>query len=213
LYVSLAIFQGVDSATGKAKLLAKVVGQHHCNPPPSSSMMAEWLNTLRKRHAKQYAEMQKVLKELTYFKERKEGYAESQKTDKERQKLEKEEEEKRLAAEKAEEERLAAIESRRNDLRSALPEEANGKDAKRIALRFADGQSGQRRFDAEQTLADVFNWVDVMFEMEREKIILTTMNGKQSFTWEDSEKTLLDAGITKSTGFRVTFKEDEEEAK
>lgn len=172
--------------------------------------MATWLEMLRKRHAKHYVAMQKVVKELQYLKERKEGYAESQKTDKERQKQEKEEEEKRLAAEKAEEERLEALETRRKELKENLPEEAKGNDAKKIALRFTDGRSGQRRFEPTQSLADVFNWVDAMFEIEREKVVLTTMNGKQTLTWDDNEKNLEEAGVTRTTGFRVSVKETEE---
>jgi hypothetical protein len=169
--------------------------------------MASWLNTLRKRHSKQYTAMQTVLKELQYFKERKEGYTESKKSDKERQKREKEEEEKRLAAEKAEQERLEEMEKRREELKGALPEEPKGKDTQKIALRFEDGRSGQRRFSPEQPFMDVFNWVDAIYEIERETVILTTMNGKQTFEWEENEKTLEDAGLGKNTGFRVSIKE------
>lgn len=197
----------VDSSTGQSKIVPKVVAQHHCSPPPSSSSMASWLNTLRKRHAKQYTAMQTVLKELQYFKERKEGYTESKKSDKEREKREKEEEEKRLAAEKAEQERLEELEKRRKGLKEALPEEPKGKDTKKVALRFADGRSGQRRFSPEQPLTDIFNWVDAMYEIERENVILTTMNGKETFEWEEIGKTLEEAGLGKNTGFRVSIKE------
>jgi hypothetical protein len=172
--------------------------------------MASWLNALRKRHGKQYTAMQTVLKELQYFKERKEGYTESKKSDKERQKREKEEEEKRLAAEKAEQERQEELEKRRKELKEALPEESKAKDAKKVALRFADGRSGQRRFDPDQPLTDIFNWVDAIFEIERETVILTTMNGKQKFEWEEGEKTLEEAGLGKNTGLRVSIKEANE---
>lgn len=151
--------------------------------------------------------MQTVLKELQYFKERKEGYTESKKSDKEREKREKEEEEKRLAAEKAEQERLEELEKRRKGLKEALPEEPKGKDTKKVALRFADGRSGQRRFSPEQPLTDIFNWVDAMYEVERENVILTTMNGKETFEWEEIGKTLEEAGLGKNTGFRVSIKE------
>lgn len=154
--------------------------------------------------------MQTVLKELQYFKERNEGYKDSAKNDKERELREKEEEEKRLAAEKEEQERLDALETRRKDLLAALPEEFKGKDCKKIALRFLDGRSGQRHFNPEQALTDVFNWVDAIYEMEREKLVLTTMNGKQTFTWEDHEKTLEDAGLGKNVGFRVSTKENDD---
>eukprot|EP00429_Kryptoperidinium_foliaceum_P004954 CAMPEP_0176019992 /NCGR_PEP_ID=MMETSP0120_2-20121206/9673_1 /TAXON_ID=160619 /ORGANISM="Kryptoperidinium foliaceum, Strain CCMP 1326" /LENGTH=581 /DNA_ID=CAMNT_0017353079 /DNA_START=65 /DNA_END=1810 /DNA_ORIENTATION=+ len=201
----------VDSSTGQSKIVPKVLGQHHCNPPPASSAMSNWLGSLRKRHGKQYMAMQTVLKELQYFKERKEGYLDSAKSDKERQKREAEEEAKRLAAEKAEEERLEALATRRKELKESLPEEPEGNDVKKIALRFADGKSAQRRFRPDQPVVDIFNWVDAHFELEREKVVLTTLNGKQTLEWEGAEQTLEDAGLGKNTGFRVTVKEDSKE--
>ena len=155
--------------------------------------------------------MQTVLKELQYFKERTAGYKDSTKNDKERELREKQEAEKRLAAEKAEQERLEALETRRKELLAALPEEASGKDAKKIALRFFDGRSGQRQFNPGQALSDVFNWVDAMYEMEREKVILTTMNGKNTFTWDDKDKSLDDLGLGKNVGFRVSIKDDDDD--
>ena len=173
--------------------------------------MVGWLNSLRKRHAKQYAAMQTVLKELQYFKERTAGYKDSAKNDKEREQREKEEEERRLAAEKAEQERLEAIETRRKELLAALPEEPTGKDTKKIALRFFDGRSGHRQFNPEQPLIDVFNWVDAMYEIEREKVILTTMNGKNNYAWDEKDKSLDDLGLGKNVGFRVSIKDDDDE--
>jgi ATPase subunit of ABC transporter with duplicated ATPase domains len=188
-------------------MVPKVVAQHHCSPPPSSETMASWLNSLRKRHGKQYLAMQTVLKELQYFKERKDGYQESKKSDKERQKREQEEAQRLLEEQQAEQERLDALEERRKQLLQSLPEEATGKDAKKIALRFADGRSAQRSFHPDQPLTDVFNWVDAMYEIERETVILTTMNGKQTLVWDDHAKTLMDAGVDKNTGFRVSSQE------
>ena len=188
-------------------MVPKVIAQHHCSPPPSSEPMASWLNSLRKRHGKQYLAMQTVLKELLYFKERKEGYQESKKSDKERQKREQKEAQRLLEEQQAEQERLEALEDRRKDLLKNLPQEATGKDAKKIALRFADGRSAQRSFHPDQPLTDVFNWVDAMYELERETVILTTMNGKQTLVWGDHPKTLMDAGVDKNTGFRVSSQE------
>jgi len=191
-------------------MVPKVIAQHHCSPPPTADNMANWLGTLRKRHGKQYLAMQTVLKELQYFKERKEGYHESKKSDKERQKREQEEAKRLLIEQQAEVARLEALEVRRKDLLATLPKEATGKDAKKIAVRFADGRSGQRSFNPNQPLRDVFNWIDATYELERELVILTTMNGKQTLTWEDDvdqEKTLVDAGIDKNTGFRVSIRE------
>lgn len=156
--------------------------------------------------------MQTELKELQYYNERKEGYEESTKNDKEREAREADEEAKRASNEKAEKEHQEMIANRREDLKTSLPDEATGREAKKIALRFTDGRSGQRRFSEDQSIKEVFNWVDAMFEMEREKVVLTTMNGKLTLTWDDAEKTLLEAELGKNTGFRVSEQEKEESA-
>ena len=194
--------------SGGAKVVPKVLAQHHCSPPPTESSMVSWLDSLRKRHAKQYNSMQRVLREAQYFKERKEGYSESVKSDKERKQREKEEEEKRIAEEEAEKERQEAIMKRREDLKESLPEEETSPEAKRIAVRFADGRAGQRAFSPDQPICDVFNWVDAHYEIEREVVVLTTMNGKTTLRWneEDMKKTLEEIGLGKITGFRVTEK-------
>lgn len=156
--------------------------------------------------------MQNELKEIQYFKERKEGYRDSVKNDVERKEREKEEEAKRLAEEKAEKERQEAIEKRRKELKSALPEEDTSAKAKKIAVRFADGRSGQRRFSPDQPLSVVLSWVDAEYEIEREQVILTTMNGQKTFTWDDetNDKTLEELGLGKMTGLRVTEKQKEQ---
>lgn len=173
--------------------------------------MAAWLNTLRKRHGKQYTVMQTELKEVQYYKERKEGYRESVQSDIERKEKEEVEEAKRLAKEKIEAERIEAIERRREELKAALPDEDTSTGAKKIAIRFADGRSGQRRFAPDQPVGDLFNWVDAIYEIEREKVILTTMNGKQFFEWNDesNSKTLDEAGLGRMAGFRVSEKKEE----
>jgi hypothetical protein len=189
----------------------KLIAQHHCSPPPTPSLMAAWLNALRKRHAKQYSAMQTELKEVQYFQERKDGYRDSVQSDIERKEREKAEEAKRLAEEKAEKDRQETIEKRRKELKSSLPEEDTSGEAKKIAIRFADGRSGQRRFSPDQPLSVVFNWVDAMYEIEREKVILTTMNGQNNFTWNDetNDKTLDEVGLGRTTGFRVAEKKEE----
>ena len=173
--------------------------------------MVAWLNSLRKRHAKQYNDMQTALKELEYYKERKEGYKDSVKSDIKRQEQEAQEEAERLAKEKEEKERQEAILKRREELKSSLPEEYTGKDAKTIALRFADGKTDKRRFAPDTSLSTVFNWVDAMHDMERETVILTTMRGDKTFSWEEdkTEQTLDDVGLAKNTGLRVTIKKEE----
>jgi hypothetical protein len=175
--------------------------------------MAAWLNALRKRHAKQYAAMHHELNEAHLFQERKEGYKSSVMSDVQRRERERIEHEERIAKETEEKERAEMLKRRREELRESLPQEP-GKDmtnAMTIALRFADGQTGQRRFTPDTPLSVVFNWVDAMFEMERERVILTTMDGKRSFTWEEAEKaSLAGSGLGRMTGLRVTEKKPEE---
>lgn len=203
--------QVFDSA-GVPKLVPRLLSQHHCSPPPSPEVMAAWLNALRKRYAKQYAAMHHELKEAQLFRERKEGYKSSVMSDVQRRERERIEEEERIAKEKAEKERAEMLERRREELRDSLPEEP-GKDATNamtIALRSADGRTGQRRFAPDTPLSVVFNWVDSLFGMEREIVLLTTMDGKKSFTWEEAEElSLAGSGLGKMTGLRVTEKKPE----
>lgn len=188
--------------------------QHHCNPPPSPEAMATWMNELRKRHAKEYVIMQKDLREAQISKERQEGYKESIQSDVERKIREKKQEEERLAKEKAEKERLEALEVRRKEFLESLPEEPGRevKDAITLSVRHSNGQSDKRRFDPDTQLSVVFNWVDAVFEVERELVVLATMNGKQSFSWEDvEEKTLKEAKLGRMVGFRISEKKVDDE--
>ena len=92
--------------------------------------------------------------------------------------------------------------------------EAGGDGVVTIALRFSDGRRGQRRFDGDEAMSTVFNWVDATFEMERERVELSTMTGQKKFAWgdvEDGDMTLADAGLGKMTGLRVTEIEEEDE--
>jgi len=203
-------------AGGVPKVAPRVISQHHCNPPPNEENMAVWLNTLRKRHAKQYAAMQLEKKEMEYFKERQKGYASSVQSDVQRQEDEKRAEKERRAEEKAEKERLEQLKIRRKELKESLPDEPEqgAEGVMTIALRFTDGNSGRRRFTTDTPVSTVFNWVDGVFEMERETVILTTMNGQKTFNWDDDSDTILsDTGLGKMAGLRVSVKEagDEEE--
>ena len=209
--ILMAVYPAQILSASKATLVPKSLAQHHCSPPPSPEIMVAWLNALRKRHAKQYASMQLEAKEMKYYKERKEGYKDSIQSDKERQDREKRQEQERLAKEKAERERQEALHQRREMLRESLPDEPSKGDAntKTISLRLPDGQSKQRRFASNVELSVVFDWADVDFEMERETLVLTTMNGKKTFSWDnDKEMSLQDAGIGRMTGLRVLQKQD-----
>jgi len=192
----------------------KILAQHHCNPPLKAESMASWINALRKRHGKQYQDMQKAYKELQYDLERKKGYIDSVQSDNERKLKEAKEEAERKKRELKEAARQAGIDARRQELHDSLPEDVkHGDNVKKIALRFADGRSGQRGFASNITLNVVFNWVDAMFEMERERVVLTTLNGKQIFSWNDEDlenTTLEDAGLKKMTAFRVSETTEDE---
>jgi len=205
----LCVVYPAVASVGSDKMIPKVLAQHHCNPPMKAESMASWMNALRKRHGKQYQGMQTDLNELELYQERQEGYINSVQSDNERKQKEAEEEAERKAQEIKEAARQAEIDSRRQELQQSLPEDVKkGNDVKKIALRFSDGRSGQRGFASDQPLSVVFDWVDAMFEIERETVVLTTLNGKQTFSWNGEEmksgKTLQDAGLNKMTAFRVT---------
>lgn len=202
--------------------MPKVLAQHHCNPPPSPKAMAEWMKELRKRNAKLYAIMQRDVRELQLYRERKEGYQESVTSDKERKLREAEELQQKLAAEKAEQERLEVLKERRKELLESLPEEPDSAttaatDIKTMSVRFPDGRVGRRKFTSDTKLSDVFNWVDAVFEVEREVVILTTLDGKQTFAWVDplskDNLTLQQAGLGRMVGFRVSEKKVQDETK
>lgn len=196
--------QVLDGA-GQPKLIPRLLAQHHCSPPPNPESMAAWLNALRKRHAKQFASMQHELKEVQLHIERQQGYRSSIQDDLKRQEQEKREEEERLAKEAAEQARQEHLKQRRIELKASLPEEPPKEDSFTIALRFANGNSGQRRFAPDTPLTIIFNWVDAMYEMERELVVLTTMNGQKAFAWDDTGTlTLQEAGLGRMTGLRVS---------
>jgi len=206
----------LDPKTGRPRLQPQVVAQHHGNPPPNPAAMAAWLSSLRKRHGKQYAVMQHHAREAELYAERQRGYVDSQVEDREREVKAQREEEERLAKEQEERERKEATAKRRAELRDSLPDEpaTGGDGVVTIALRFADGRRGQRRFDGDEAMATVFNWVDALFEMERERVELSTMTGQKKFVWDDVEGgdvTLADAGLGKMTGLRVVEIKKEED--
>lgn len=195
----------VLDGSGQPKLIPRMLAQHHCSPPPNPESMAAWLNALRKRHAKQFASMQHELNEVQLHIERQQGYRSSIQDDLKRQEQEKREKEDRLAKEAAEQARQEQLTQRRIELTASLPEEPPKEDSFTIALRFANGKSGQRRFKPDTPLTIIFNWVDAVYELERELVMLTTMNGQKAFTWDKlGTLTLQEAGLGRMTGLRVS---------
>ena len=221
----------IDPSSGggnKLTVSPKIVTQHHCHPPPSTyETLISWMNTIRKRHLREYNKLQFDRKEFQLLKERTEGYAESQQQDKEREEKDEMMKQKKKKEEEKEKARIQLIVNRRKELLENLAEEPDmGEESViTIALRFTDGvkrdmSTCKRRFDASTTTTnDVFNWIDAVHEMEREKVELSTMNGAKKFIYdEDSgeEQTLEGAGLGKMTALRVSeivvgddIKEDE----
>ena len=159
--------------------------------------------------------MQLELREVQLLQERKAGYKGSMKSDKAREEKEQKAEEERAAKEKAEAERREALEQRRKDLEASLPKEPGRlvMGSKTVSIRHNDGRSAQRRFAGDTAISTLFDWVDVSFEIERETVILTTLNGQKTFSWDDDdndENTLEKSGLGRMVGLRVTMKEDDE---
>jgi hypothetical protein len=198
--------QALDGRGQSTIVVPRILAQHHCRPPPSPETMAAWLNAIRKRHAKQYINLQTAAQEAHYFQERTAGYQGSIQSDRDRAALERAQAAELVAQERAERDHDAALQRRRVIRRAALaPEpERDEADVKTVSLRWPDGRSSQRRFSADVELTELFYWADVEFEVDGEALRLTTMNGKQSFTWDDRTVSLADAGLGKMTGMRVT---------
>ena len=235
--------KAVDPRTGRPRMAPKLLAQHHASPPPSADMMAAWMNALRKRHAARYVQMQKDVQEVEWYKERKEGYQSSAKLDLERQQREKQLAAEAKALEEREKKQRAALLKRRLQLEEQLPEEpesSSSSEIKTVALRLSSSSSSksgqgsskpqqrlQRRFLSDTPLSTVFNWVDVALEMERETIVLTTLNGRNIYSWKDVQPkggdggdttttatlTLANVGPSKMVGFWVKQRQEQDENK
>jgi hypothetical protein len=173
---------------GKLRALPKLVAQHHCRPPLSAKKMATWLKKLRRRNYKIYAKLQHLVRESQQAQERVSNYQGSvvaDQTKKQRQEQERLEKQNR---ERAQQQHMEKVQQRRVQLLAALPDEPPATTTSAVttvALRFVSkGQTSQRRFDTSTTrLVDIFNWIDAVFELEREHIVLQTMNGQETYDW------------------------------
>jgi hypothetical protein len=214
------------SRSSSTVIVPQLIAQHHCNPPPNTQTMVAWLQSIRQRCRNYYKQMNIELQENEYYKQRIEGYKGSIRTDVQRkhnEQIEKLEREYRIEQQRNHTER---IQQRRLQLKELLVPEPPPVLAKStsssklppivttIALRFADGTimsslstttkpSDTRRFlTDETTLADVFNWIDVEYEVEREHIVLQSMkNDGTEYRWieqdEDEEKICNDSSKKK----------------
>jgi len=194
--------------SGKQVIVPKVLAQHHCSPPLSSEKMFIWLNSIRKRHVREYKAMQKMVKENQFARDRQQGYVDSIKSDKEKEERIAREHAERMKKEEIEREKAAEIAARRVMLRESLPQEPDvtASNYKTLSVRLASGNSIRRRFHDDDMVSDVFNWVDVELEMDREMLELTTTNGKIKLTWPTTtdDKTLAESGLGKMVGLRAT---------
>jgi len=240
----------IDPRSSTIKVSPKVLAQHHCHPPPSTSeTLLSWMSTIRKRHLRNYAKLQHDRRELQLLQERTRGYVSSIKEDATRDEKDEVERQKKKEIEEKEEERIQYILERRTRLLESLVDEppiigsSSGGDVITIALRFVNGSNNvnrdtttlKRRFLSKETsMNDVFNWIDAVHGLEREKIELCTMNGAKKFVYvnddddddndDDAGKesgennvTLEEAGLGKMTALRVleilddTEEEDEDD--
>ena len=203
--------------SNKLRVIPKLLAQHHCNPPLSSvETCSSWVSTVRKRYFKQYAKLQFNLKEKQLLLERNANYRQSIVEDGERELREEEERRKKMQEEERERERLEMIQERRKQLLEELREEPP--EGITIALRFQTVSSTdptastQRKFAKSDTMNTIFNWIDAMHGLEREKIGLCTMNGSRNFVYDDGEDlTLEEVGLGKMTALRVLEREVEKE--
>lgn len=216
-------------------VMPRLLAQHHCNPPLTGDKMAAWLKTIRKRHSKHYGVLQKQAQESLWHQERSANYQGSLVAEKTKAQaiIDRHQKQKEQAA--AQEARAEHIRQRRQAFRDALapepPPDSNNDNGTTttttVALRFmAQGPQTseipeKRRFASDAPLRSVFDWIDAMFEIERESVVLQTMNGRQSFTWADVSKTddegdddetceaakltLKSAGLSNMVGLRVTI--------
>ena len=212
----------IDPSSGRPRISSRVLAQHHCNPPPTTSeILSSWANSVRKRHLREYAKLQHVCTEMQLLRERNRGYVGSIQEDEAREAKEVKDRQQQEEEAAKERDRLKEIEARRQLLLESLAEEppmgtTPPEDVITIALRFNDGNKrDQRRFLADETrINDVCNWIDARHGIEREKLELSTMHGARKFVYvENSEEdmTLREAGLAKMTALRVAEVESEED--
>ena len=192
------------STTSASIVIPRLLTQHHCSPPPTTTKFVEWLRTIRKLNKKYYFKLQKQIQEYQWEQERKHGYKSSIQSDVEAKQREMKQELERQRLVQQEEAKKEQLQQRRIQLLKALDRvtaststpQTPAPTTTTIALRFSDGRSTssslvteqrqlQRTFNEKATIRDVFHWVDAVHEIPYETMTLQTMNGKRSFVYED----------------------------
>lgn len=97
--------------------------------------------------------------------------------------------------EDAERERVRAIESRRVAKASSLREEPEegAEGVSKLAIRLPDGSRAARRFHSSDTIADVYDFVDTLDELDEVEYSLVSNFPRRNFPRGDTTS-LLDAG-------------------
>jgi len=206
--------QVLDKKSGKIKIHPKLLAQHHCNPPPNPTTFASFLKALRKRHSSHIKSMRAQLREAELHAERKSNYAQSMQLDSQREEKEAKAQAEETARLEEEKDRIRKLKERRQAFLKALGEEpeAEEKGVVTVALRLADGRNAQRRFGEEENMEIIFNWVDALFEWDRELVQVTTMRGDNKLEWSDSSGSTIGeyAGSnTKMLGLRISLKKED----
>lgn len=180
-------------------------------PSKNAKSTAAWLQDVRDRSEQTLERLATAVREKTWAKERTTGYATSIEQDLKR--------EKKAAARQAEiaaeMQRKAAhqemILERRKVLLAQLPEEPSSGGIT-VALRWTDGTKGQRRFASDgTTMGTLFDWVDAVYGIERERVQLQTLTGSHRLRFESDRETLLATMKKDMIAFRITEIEPVEE--
>ena len=105
-------------------------------------------------------------------------------------------EEETKKAEEAERQRVEEIEARRASKASKLRDEpADGADGvSKLAVRLPDGSRAERRFHSTDTIADVYDFVDTLEELDEVSYSLVTNFPRRTFA-RSERVSLVDAGV------------------
>ena len=116
--------------------------------------------------------------------------------------------------------RLQQIQYRRDAFKKALQDEpepdvnVNGENVITVALRLADGRNGKRRFLSTDRMEFVFDYVDAMFEWDRERLLITSMRGDYKLEYSEHDKKDLTIGeyagnsSVKMLGLRISLQKE-----
>lgn len=120
----------------------------------------------------------------------------------------------RAAAERAETERRAAIDRRREAASAALPPEAQRDSEAPTALlrvRLPVGTAAERRFDAGDSIARVYEWVDSLPGLAALDYVVTSTFPRREYPRDApdaAELTLAEAGLVPNAALMIVRRDD-----